>query len=113
MSEFSRRDMLSAAAAGGMIAAAASTDGLADGQPSFGPTRPVLAGARLPSFCFQFGAVQAKSWNGVWAKEATVAEFPVSEKLAGVLMPLDPGGLLSPSGERERTEFAERQCLTS
>ena len=93
MSEFSRRDMLSAAAAGGMIAAATSTDGLAEGQPPFGPTPPVLAGAQLPSFRFQLGAVAPKSWNGGWAKEATVAEFPVSEKLAGVLMSLNPGGL--------------------
>jgi oxalate decarboxylase len=93
MSEFSRRDMLSAAAAGGMIAAAATTDGLAEGQPPFGPTPPVLAGAQLPSFRFQLGAVAPKSWNGGWAKEATVAEFPVSEKLAGVLMSLNPGGL--------------------
>ena len=30
-----------------------------------------------------------KTWDGGWAKEATVAEFPVSEKLAGVLMQLD------------------------
>jgi len=93
MSEFSRREMLSAAAAGGMIAAATSTDGLAEGQPPFGPTPPVLAGAQLPSFRFQLGAVAPKSWNGGWAKEATVAEFPVSEKLAGVLMSLNPGGL--------------------
>lgn len=93
MSEFSRRDMLSAAAAGGMIAAATSTDGLAEGQPPFGPTPPVLAGAQLPSFRFQLGAVAPKTWNGGWAKEATVAQFPVSEKLAGVLMSLNPGGL--------------------
>ena len=93
MSEFSRRDMLSAAAAGGMIAAAISTDGLAEGQPPFGPTPPVLAGAQLPSFRFQLGAVAPRTWNGGWAKEATVAEFPVSEKLAGVLMSLNPGGL--------------------
>jgi oxalate decarboxylase len=85
--------MLSAAAAGGMIAAATSTDGLAEGQPPFGPTPPVLAGAQLPSFRFQLGAVAPKTWNGGWAKEATVAEFPVSEKLAGVLMSLNPGGL--------------------
>ncbi|HYQ21625.1 MAG TPA: cupin domain-containing protein, partial [Xanthobacteraceae bacterium] len=93
MSEFSRREMLSAAAAGGMAAAAIGTDGLAEGQPPFGPTPPVLAGAQLPSFRFQLGAVAPKTWNGGWAKEATVAEFPVSEKLAGVLMSLVPGGL--------------------
>ena len=98
MSEFSRRDMLSAAAAGGMIAAATSTDGLAEGQPPFGPTPPVLAGAQLPSFRFQLGAVAAKTWNGGWAKEATVAEFPVSEKLAGVLMSLIRAGCASCTG---------------
>jgi Cupin len=37
--------------------------------------------------------VAPKSRDGGWAKEATVAEFPVSQKLAGVLMSLAPGGL--------------------
>ena len=92
MSEFSRRHVLGAA--GGVIAAAAAaTDGSADGQPPFGPTPPVLAGAQLPSFRFELGKVTPKTWDGGWAKEATVAEFPVSEKLAGVLMQLPPGGL--------------------
>jgi len=92
MSEFSRRHVLGAA--GGVIAAAAAaTDGSADGQPPFGPTPPVLAGAQLPSFRFELGKVTPKTWDGGWAKEATVAEFPVSEKLAGVLMQLAPGGL--------------------
>jgi oxalate decarboxylase len=93
MTEFSRRNLLGAAAAGGAIAVATATDGLADGQPPFGPTPPVLAGAQLPSFRFQLGGVAQKRWDGGWAKEATVAEFPVSEKLAGVLMSLAPGGL--------------------
>src|SRR5215471_11362297 len=93
MTEFSRRNLLGAAAAGGAVAVAAATDGRADGQPPFGPTPPVLAGAQLPSFRFQLGAVTPKSWDGGWAKEATVAEFPVSEKLAGVLMSLAPGAI--------------------
>jgi oxalate decarboxylase len=93
MTEFSRRNVLGAAAAGGAFATAVATDGLAGGQPSFGPTPAPLAGAQLPSFRFQLGAVAPKSWDGGWAKEATVAEFPVSEKLAGVLMSLAPGGL--------------------
>ncbi len=92
MSEFSRRNLLSAAAAGGVIAAAAS-DAIAQGQPPSGPTPAPLAGAELPSFRFRLGAVTPKSWDGGWAKEATVAEFPVSEKLAGVLMSLAPGAL--------------------
>ena len=69
-----------------MVAAAAASDANADGQPPFGPTPPVLAGAQLPSFRFPLGTETAKPWDGGWAKEATVAEFPVSEKLAGVLM---------------------------
>ena len=93
MPEFSRRHMLSAATAGGVIAAAAGTETLAQGQPPLGPTPAPLAGNDLPSFRFQLGAVTPKSWDGGWAKEATVAEFPVSEKLAGVLMSLVPGGL--------------------
>ena len=86
MAEFSRRDMLGAAAAGGMAAAATGTETFGQGQPSFGPTPAPLAGAELPSFRFQLGAVTPKSWDGGWAKEATVAQFPVSQALAGVLM---------------------------
>lgn len=62
-------------------------------QPSFGPSAPPLAGAELPSFRFSFESVQPKICKGGTAKEATVAEFPVSDKLAGVYMTLDPGGL--------------------
>jgi hypothetical protein len=84
---------LGAAATGGMIVAGAAAETLAQGQPPFGPTPPPLAGAELPSFRFALGAITPKSWDGGWAKEATVAEFPVSEKLAGVLMSLVPGAL--------------------
>ena len=92
MSDITRRNVLNGvAAAGGLVAAAAASDANADGQPPFGPTPPVLAGAELPSFRFPLGSRPAKTWTGGWAKEATVAEFPVSEKLAGVLMQLDAG----------------------
>jgi quercetin dioxygenase-like cupin family protein len=93
MGEFSRRDMLGAAAAGGLVAAATSTETLGQGQPPFGPTPAPLAGSELPSFRFQLGAVAPKTWDGGWAKEATVTQFPVSQALAGVLMSLVPGGL--------------------
>ena len=73
--------------------AAAGQEANADGQPAWGPTPPVLAGKELPSFRYPLGAKTAETWTGGWAKEATVAEFPVSEKLAGVLMQLTPGGL--------------------
>jgi hypothetical protein len=60
MPEFSRRNLLGAAATGSLIAAASATDALANGQPPWGPTPPVLAGAQLPSFRFQLGAVAPK-----------------------------------------------------
>src|SRR5262249_55437628 len=85
-------DMLGAAAAGGMVEAT-STETLGQGQPPFGPTPAPLAGSELPSFRFQLGAVAPKTWDGGWAKEATVTQFPVSQALAGVLMSLVPGGL--------------------
>ena len=66
MAEFSRRDMLGAA--GGMAAAATGTETFGQGQPSFGPTPAPLAGAELPSFRFQLGAVTAKTWKAVGRK---------------------------------------------
>src|SRR5262249_6070407 len=93
MTEFSRRDMLGAAAAGGMVAAATSTETFGQGQPPFGPTPAPLAGAELPSFRFRLGPVAPKTWDGGWANEATVVDFPVSQAIAGVLMSLVPGGL--------------------
>jgi oxalate decarboxylase len=92
MSDFSRRNVIGSAA-GGMLAALAASETVALGQPSSGPTAKILAGKELPSFRFPLGDKQTKTWDGGWAKEATVAEFPVSEKLAGVLMQLEPGGL--------------------
>lgn len=94
MSGVSRRHMIgAAAAAGGVALAAASPDGLAGEQPPFGPTAALLSGTDLPTLRFPLGAQPVKSFDGGWAKEATVAEFPVSQKLAGVLMQLSPGGL--------------------
>jgi hypothetical protein len=81
MSELSRRHVLGDSAAGSVIAAAATLETTAQGQPPSGPTPTSLAGAELPSFRFRLGAVMPKSWDGSWAKEATVAEFPVSESL--------------------------------
>jgi oxalate decarboxylase len=92
MPQFSRRVVLGAAAAGGLVTSAAS-ETLAHGQPPSGPAPAPLSGTALPSFRFRLGAVAPKSYDGGWAKEATVAEFPVSQKLAGVLMSLVPGGL--------------------
>jgi oxalate decarboxylase len=62
-------------------------------QPPYGPAPAPLAGAELPSFRFPLGTVAPKTFQGGTAKEATVAEFPVSDKLAGVYMTLEPGAL--------------------
>jgi uncharacterized cupin superfamily protein len=72
-----------------------SADAMAGGtpEPPFGPAPAPLAGPELPSFRFPLGSQPTKTFNGGTAKEATVVEFPVSEKLAGVYMTLEPGGL--------------------
>ena len=96
MAEISRRNVIGGAAAAGtfMVAATGAQNASAEGeQPRFGPTPSPLSGEELPSFRFPLGSQPAKIYDGGWAKEATVAEFPVSEKLAGVLMQLSPGAL--------------------
>jgi len=94
MSDISRRDLIGAATAAGGFVTAAATGALAETpQPPFGPVPATLDGAQLPSFRFALGAQPAKNFPAGSAKEATVAEFPVSQKLAGVLMQLAPGGL--------------------
>jgi oxalate decarboxylase len=92
MSGLSRRDLIGGVAMGSLLL---SADAVAGGtpEPSFGPAPPPLAGPELPSFRFPLGSLPTKTFNGGTAKEATVAEFPVSEKLAGVYMTLEPGGL--------------------
>ncbi|MEO8668033.1 MAG: cupin domain-containing protein [Bauldia sp.] len=83
--------------AGSVAAAAAMAGGemaMADThQPPFGPAPAPLAGKELPSFRFDMGAQPQKNYDGGWAKEANVENFAVSEKLAGVLMQLNPGAL--------------------
>ena len=93
MSEFSRRSVLGGAA-GGILAAAATAEGLTQGQqPPSGPTPASLTGTELPSFRFALGAMTPKVYDGGWLRAATVDQFPVSQKLAGALMQLVPGGL--------------------
>ena len=93
MSEFSRRNVLGGAA-GGVLAAAATAEGRAQGQqPPSGPTPASLTGTELPSFRFALGAMTPKVYDGGWLRAATVDQFPVSQKLAGALMQLVPGGL--------------------
>ncbi len=92
MTTLSRRMMVMAGAA--MAAGTTGETTLAGiEQPPFGPVPAPLSGNELPSFRFAMAAQEPKPFDGGWAKEATVKEFPVSEKLAGVLMQLAPGAL--------------------
>ena len=95
MADVTRRTVRRASARGTVATTAAAPVILAAAteQPPFGPAPPPLAGSELPSFRFAMGEQPARTCPGGWAREATVAEFPVSDKLAGVLMQLDPGGL--------------------
>jgi len=75
-------------------------------QPPYGPSPPPLAGAELPSFRFPLGTVAPKIFQGGTAEEATVAEFPVSDKLAGVYMTLEPGALREMHWHANAAEWA-------
>ena len=74
-------------------AAAAPLVHLDTGQPPFGPAPAPLSGAELPSFSYRLGTMTAQTFDGGSAKEANVEGFPVSDKLAGVYMTLEPGAL--------------------
>lgn len=95
MSDVSRRNLIgTAAVAGGLVSTTALADPFAETlQPPSGPVPAPLAGAELPSFRYALGAQPAQALDGGTAKEASVKEFPVSEKIAGVLMMLSPGAL--------------------
>jgi oxalate decarboxylase len=81
------------AAIGGLTMAAAGDGDSYTGQPPYGPMTSPLQGKDLPPLRYALGAAPNIPRDGGWSKEATVRNFPVSEKLAGVLMQLDPGAL--------------------
>ncbi len=114
MSDISRRHLIgTAAAASGFVSTTAVADNNETPQPPFGPAPPPLAGRELPSFRFALSAKPSKVFDGGTAKEATVAEFPVSEKLAGVLMQLSPGALRELHWHANAAEWAyvlDGQC---
>jgi oxalate decarboxylase len=62
-------------------------------QPPYGPAPTPLDAPELPSFRYPLGAQKTETFNGGTAKEANVTGFPVSDKLAGVYMTLEPGAL--------------------
>jgi oxalate decarboxylase len=94
MTGISRRNMLGGMAMTSLLASLASANSYSQTQqPPYGPAPEPLAGADLPSFRFDLTSVKPRVCDGGTAKEATVVHFPVSDKLAGVYMTLDPGGL--------------------
>ncbi len=93
MFEVSRRFLLGGAAAGGLLATAAGEAVGETHQPSFGPAPEPLAGKELPSFRYAMGAEKLQQFDGGTSKQANVSQFPVSERIAGVYMTLNPGGL--------------------
>src|SRR5713101_3787540 len=97
MSDFQRREFLTAASA---FAAAATgllvgTSQVEAGDPSFmnNVPDPLLSGKELPTFKFALEKSKAKVIGKSTAREATVAEFPISKGIAGVSMGLEPGAM--------------------
>ena len=98
MNILSRRRLLEGAVVS--TAGLAAMTGIAEAEEPQGAVSkpaPQPAGAAAPAnfgpFRFPLGSQLGKVLEGGWAKEATVAEFPISEGVAGVLMSLTPGGL--------------------
>ncbi|HWB12837.1 MAG TPA: cupin domain-containing protein [Pirellulales bacterium] len=97
MSDFQRREFLTAAAA----LAAATTAALTGnkqaqaGDPSFMNNVPdsVLSEDELPTFKFALEKSKGRVIGGSYGKEATVKQLPVSKGLAGVSMKIEPGAM--------------------
>ena len=94
MSKFSRREVVGGAAAAGLATSGGSSLVYAQvDRPTEGPPPTPLDGQNLPSFRFALGEQTPLQFAGGSLNEATVDVFPVSDKLAGALMVLEPGGL--------------------
>jgi oxalate decarboxylase len=86
MSDFSRRDVINAAAAvttGLMIGSSATSSG----------AEPAEKHEELPTFRYRLEEQAGRVTEGGYAKEATVKQLPISTGIAGVSMRLKPGGL--------------------
>jgi oxalate decarboxylase len=94
MSKLSRREVVAGAAVAGMATTAGGSLVYAQvDRPTEGPPSTALAGQNLPSFRYALGEKAPLEFAGGSLSEATVDVFPVSDRLAGALMVLDPGGL--------------------
>jgi oxalate decarboxylase len=116
MNSISRRSMLSATAAGGLLTAASMANAQTGNPPQ--PQRPGHGGTdpgprdlmrdrqnpdvlvppatdhgTLPNLRFSFSDAHNRLETGGWARQVTVRELPVSKDIAGVNMRLNRGGV--------------------
>jgi oxalate decarboxylase len=107
MTDYSRRNLLAAGAAGGLIAAAGTASaesfaakpgdgGFARSSNALPPGDKVVHHSAgdvegMPDFHFSLDSGRPKVTSGGWAKEATESNFPISKGIAGVHMYLDAG----------------------
>src|SRR5207249_4676953 len=117
MDTISRRTMLSATAAGGLLTAATLANAQT-GNPPLQPQRPGLGGTdpgprdvmrdrqnpdvlvppatdhgTLPNLRFSFSDAHNRLESGGWTRQVTMRELPVSTDIAGVNMRLNRGGV--------------------
>jgi oxalate decarboxylase len=52
---------------------------------------PLLSGKELPNFKFELEKSKGKVIGNSFGKEATVEQLPISKRIAGVSMRLEPG----------------------
>jgi oxalate decarboxylase len=114
MHPISRRNVLTAVAAGGMITAATAAGGEAipqpqrpgDGGTDLGPRNlardrqnadllvpPSTDHGTLPNLRFSFSDAHMRLEGGGWTRQVTVRELGVSKHIAGVNMRLNAGGV--------------------
>ena len=82
MPDLTRREILGAAAAAGLL-----------GLPADGAAPKPAAGEELPTFRYPMEQQKGKVTEGGSGKEATIKQLPISKGIAGVSMRLKPGGL--------------------
>src|SRR5689334_15344567 len=91
MSGMTRRSVFDAVGLASLGLAAASTASAAAPDPTPAPDETKFE--PLPTFKFDLEAERGWVGEAGSAKEATVAEFPVSQSIAGVSMRLKPGAI--------------------
>ena len=105
--KLTRRDLLGTASLAGLGTALLSAPELrAQEQQAYQTGKD--PGKHEPIADFQFDLEATRGWVGEAgsAKEATVAEFPASQRIAGVSMRLKPGGLRELHGHAIAAEWA-------